>query len=91
MTPVELECMTLGDLEAMASRLDAAARTIRDAMALMRGTTEAAPVPVVTRDPAAPIQTNKGPVTLSAAERAERQRLLRQNLPADIAEAEEAT
>jgi hypothetical protein len=37
MTPEQLGAMTLADAEALATRLESAARTIRDAMALMGG------------------------------------------------------
>ncbi len=44
MTPEDLASMTLGDLEALAERMDRASRTIRDAMALLGGQSPQAPV-----------------------------------------------
>lgn len=57
MTPEELGTLTLADLEAMATRLEGAARTIRDAMTLLHGApqaglTQVAPPPVGVPRPA---------------------------------------
>ncbi len=67
--------MTLAELEAMAERLGAAAKTIRDAQSLLGnhvGTQlPTAPAPVIQRGAPNPM--------LTAAENAERARLIRQN------------
>jgi len=89
MTPVEIERMTLGDLESMAARMESAAKTIRDAMALLHG--GAAPAAVVTATAPQPAHT-AGPADLSPAEKAERARLLSrirgEGLPDDIKQME---
>lgn len=43
MTDADLKAMTLGDLEALASRFEAAVKIIREAQSLLGGTPQAAP------------------------------------------------
>ena len=99
MTPEQLSSMTLGDAEAMATRLEVAARTIREAMSLMGGganwpqvveTTRTGDVAAMTRPTFAPNPAH----VLTPSEQAEKARLMRQirgpELPSDIEAAEEA-
>jgi hypothetical protein len=86
MTPVDLEGLTLGDIEAIAKRTREAAETLTQALSLLRGS-----APMVATAPAyaAPVSTPNP--RLSPAELAERERLLRNmrpEMPADIAAAE---
>lgn len=81
MTSEQLGHMALADAEALASRLESAARTIRDAMALLGGGPMLTPAhaasplglpttPAITWIPDAVRMTNKGPLVLTPEERA---------------------
>jgi len=96
MTPEQLGAMTLADAEALAGRLEAAARTIREAMALMGGGMPVAgqPAPFLTTSEAShghpatiaamratgPVMTNKGPLALTAEEQARKAALRAERL-----------
>lgn len=86
MTPEQMSAVTLGEFEAMATRLEAAAKQIRDAMALLGGAPAAVAVPVAAPAPASKVPVRS--VEWTPAELAERQRLARlargPELPEDI-------
>lgn len=91
---LDLSAMTLADAEALAARLETAARTIRDALSMMGGpatvtvasqwtAAPAAPSGALTATPTPPapmsiLMTNKGPVRLTDAEQAQRDALRRE-------------
>ncbi len=85
---VDLDSMTLGELEALAARLGAAAKTIREAMAMMGGMQNLPTAPAQTFVPEAVHRDTPNPL-LTPSEVAERTRILaqnRMNLPAAVDE-----
>lgn len=86
MTDEQLGAMTLADIEALAKRLNQAVSVLRDA----QGFLGAANQPLAASAPKPP--PTPGPSDLTASERAERDRLLKQfrdeDLPDNIKQAE---
>ena len=92
MSPEQLGAMTLADAEALAARLESAARTIRDAMSLMGGGVPQT-MESIARGPMLTMGVNRGPpsaIEWTPAELAERERLRAQRLAADEAAVLEA-
>lgn len=94
---MDLSTMTLADAEALAARLETAARTIRDALAMMGGPVSVpsvwTPQPPIastmtfTPAPASPLvlMTNKGPVRLTDEEQAQKDQLRREREAEELA------
>lgn len=83
---MELNQLTLAEIEALAERLGAAVKTIRDAQALLGG--GGAPrmmisTPVGMSVPAA-VASNQAAIFFSPSEQAERAKLLQQFKPEDV-------
>ncbi len=88
---IDINSLTLAEIEALAERLGAAARTIRDAQALLGGgvggrNPEAAMATAVAVAIGPPVARQS---LLTAAEQAEKRRLMKQNFGPDDIEAME--